>query len=165
MESINMSLTVHKVNDPNQNLLVDQQWDISDPILFCTNQDLFPIFFLNQPEELTLRFHVWDSGLPLCIVPQVYHFPELVVRCAEHYATNSKFVITEKQSQIFIIVSPEEITKMLGLHMTDFPTQSTMTLTKEVLVKKFTSLSPQDQMSFVQGIQRPNISFPVSIFK
>lgn len=74
-----MSLTMHKVNDPDQNLLVNQQWDIFDPILSCTNQDHLSVFFLIQSEELTLRFCVWDSGLPLYIVPQVYHFPELVV--------------------------------------------------------------------------------------
>ena len=64
-----MSLTIHRVNDPNQNLLVDQQWEISDTILSCTNKDLLSVFFLSQHEELTLRFYVWDSSLPLCIVP------------------------------------------------------------------------------------------------
>ena len=58
MESINMSLIVHKVNDLDQNLLVYQQWEIFDPILSSTNQDLPSVFFLNEPKELTLRFHV-----------------------------------------------------------------------------------------------------------
>ena len=74
-----MSLTIHKVNGPDQNLLVDQQWDIYDPIFSCTNQDLLLVFFLSQPEELTLKFLVWDFGLPLCLVPQVYHFFELAI--------------------------------------------------------------------------------------
>ena len=76
-----MSLIVHRVNDHNQIMLVDQQLVISNPILSCTNQEQLPVFFLSQHEELTLIFCVWDSVLPLCIVPQVYHFPEFVVWC------------------------------------------------------------------------------------
>ena len=110
-----MSLTIHRVNDPKQNLLVDQQWEIYDPIISCSNQELLPVHFLIHPEELTLRFQVWDSDLPLCIVPQVYHFLELVVWCAEHYAMESRSVVLEKLSQLFIIVSYDEIVKMLGL--------------------------------------------------
>lgn len=37
MESIDMALNVSCVNDPEQNLLIDQQWEVSDPILSCTN--------------------------------------------------------------------------------------------------------------------------------
>ena len=121
MESINMSLTIHRVNDPDQNLLVDQHWEIVDPILFYTNQDKFPIFFLSQLDELDLRFWILDFGLPLCIVPPAYHFLELVVWCAEHYSNESRSIVTEKSSQIFITVSAEEVTKMLGLHSTNFP--------------------------------------------
>ena len=79
MKSINMSLAIHRANDPDQNLLVDQHWEIVDTILSCTNQDKLSILFLSQPNELDLRFRILDFGLPLCIVPQVYHCPESVV--------------------------------------------------------------------------------------
>ena len=105
--------------------------------------------FLSQPDELALKFRVWDSGLPLCIVPQVYHFPKLVVWCVEHYSSKSRSVITEKLSQIFITISPKEATKMMGLHSTTFLTHNTITLLEEVLVQKFTSLPQQDWLSFV----------------
>ena len=143
MESINMSLPVYRVNDPDQNLLVDQHWEISDPILSCTNQDKLLVLFLIQPDELALILWVWDSGLSLFIIPQVYHFPELVVWFAENYSNESRSIVTEKSSQTFIIVSPEEVNKMTGLHSTNFPTQNTVTLSEEILVQKFTSLSPQ----------------------
>lgn len=52
MESINMALTMHHVNDPEQNLLVDQHWEVSDPILSCTNLQDLPVHFLRNPEEL-----------------------------------------------------------------------------------------------------------------
>ena len=51
-----MMLTIHRVNDPEKNMLVDQQWEISDPILSCPSQELLPFHFLNNPEELTMRF-------------------------------------------------------------------------------------------------------------
>lgn len=70
MEFINMALIVHRINDPEQNLLIDQQiWEVSDPILSCTNlQDLL-IHFFSDPKELMVRFYVWESGLPLWIIP------------------------------------------------------------------------------------------------
>ena len=57
---------------------------------------------------------------------------------------------------------------MLGLHSTNFPSQNTITLSEDVLVQKFTSLSPQHQLSFVQGIQRPEyilsaLNFPLKV--
>lgn len=58
MESINMALIVHRVNDPEQNLLIDQQWEVSDPILSCSNQEHLPVYFLSKPEELTIIFWV-----------------------------------------------------------------------------------------------------------
>lgn len=144
-----MSLTIHRVNDMNQNLLVDQHWEITDPILPYTNQDKLPVFFLSQPNELALRFWIWDFILPLCSVPQVYHFPKLVVWCAEHYSIESKSIVTKKSSQIFIIISQEEVTKILHLHSTNFPSHNTITLSEDGILQKFTSLSPQHQLSFV----------------
>lgn len=161
-----MSLIVHRVNVLDQNLLVDQHQEITDPILSCTNQDKFPVLFLSQSDELGLRFQILDFGLPLCIIPQVYYFPELVFWCEEHYSIKSRFVVTVKSSKIFITISPYEVTKMLGLHSTNFPPHHTITLSEDVLVQKFTSLSPQIQLSFVQGIQRheyisSSLNFPL----
>ena len=98
-----MCLIIHRVNDPDQNLLVDQHWEITDPILSCTNQDKFPILSLSQPDELDLRLQIWDFGLPLCIVPQVYHFPELVVWCAKHYSNESRSVVTKNHPKFSLL--------------------------------------------------------------
>ena len=158
-----MSLAIHRANDPDQNLLVDQHWEIVDTILSCTNQDKLSILFLSQPNELDLRFRILDFGLPLCIVPQVYHCPESVVWCVEHYSIESRSIVTVKSSQIFITISLDEVTKMIFLHSTNFLSQNTITLSKNMFVLKFTSLSPKLQLSFVQGIQRPEyISFALN---
>ena len=115
-----MALTVHKVNDPEQSLLVDQHWEVFDPILSCSNLQDLPMHFFSNPEELMIHFHVWESGLPLCIVPQVFHFPELVVWCAKHFALDCNSIVLEQLSQIVINVSRESIAKMLGFHISGF---------------------------------------------
>ena len=57
---------------------------------------------------------------------------------------------------------------MLGLHTTSFPEKNVITLSEEILVQKFTSSSPQVQLAFVQGIQRPEyitstLEFPIKL--
>ena len=69
IEAYNRALIVHRVSDPNQNNLLDQRWEIFDPILSCTNQQLLPTFFLNQSDEITSKFKIRESGLSLCVVP------------------------------------------------------------------------------------------------
>ena len=78
-ESINMALTVHRINDPEQNLLTDQHWELIDTILTHSNFQELPMHFFGNLEELMVRFRVWTSNLPLFVVLQVFHFPELVV--------------------------------------------------------------------------------------
>ena len=78
-ESINMALIVHRVSDPKKILLIDQHWEVTDPILSNSNFQDLPTHFFGNPKELIVRFHVWNFGLPLCVVPQVFHFPELVI--------------------------------------------------------------------------------------
>ena len=93
-KSINMALTVHRVNDPEQNLLTDQHWEVIDTILTHSNFQELPMHFFGTPEELMVRFRVWTSSLPLYVVWQVFHFPELVVWCAEHLSPESKTVVS-----------------------------------------------------------------------
>ena len=136
-----MSLTIHKFNDPEQNLLVDQHWEVSDPILSCSNLQDLPIPFFSNPEELMICFHIWESSLHLCIVPQVFHFPELVVWCADHFSPYSNSIVSEQLSQIVIKISRESITNMLGLHDSWFLEKNVTTLSEEIPVQKFTSAS------------------------
>lgn len=79
-------------------------------------------------------FRVWEWCLPLCIIPQVFHFPELVVWCAEHFAPDSNSIMSEELAQIIINISREIIIKILGLHTIGFPKQNVLTLSEEILV-------------------------------
>lgn len=106
------------------------------PILFyhVLTSKTFPCIFFSNPNELMICFHVWDSGFPLCIVPQVFHFPELVMWCEEHFSPDSNSVVLEQLSQIVLKISRESIAKMLGLHNSGFLEQNVITLLGEVLV-------------------------------
>lgn len=68
--------------------------EVIDTILSLSYFQELPMHFFGNPEELIVRFHVWNSGLLLYVIPQVFHFPELVVWCAEHYSPKSKFVVS-----------------------------------------------------------------------
>ena len=89
MMSMNLCQTIHRVNDPDQDILIDHQWEISNPILACNSQYTLPLQFFSYPDEIANHFHVWDSSLPLAIVPQVHHYPELVERYVERYSSEN----------------------------------------------------------------------------
>lgn len=113
---------------------------------------------------MATHFRVWDSSLPLCIVPQVHHFVEIIVWCAEHYLVESRSIITHKFNQFFLTISKEDVVKTLGLHATNFPKRNTVTLNEEVLVQKFSARTPQEQLTFIQSIQRPKYVLPTLNF-
>ena len=86
---MNLCQTVHIVNDPDQEILINYQWEISNPILACTSQDTLPLQFFSYSDEIANCFHIWDSALPLAIVPQVHHYPELVEWYADQYSSEN----------------------------------------------------------------------------
>ena len=58
MESHNQILSFHRIFDPDQTILLDQHWEMFDPILSCANQEILPAFFLNQTNEINMKFKV-----------------------------------------------------------------------------------------------------------
>ena len=146
--------------------MIDHQWEISDPILACSSQDALPLQFFSYPDEFANRFHVWDSALPLAIVPQVHHYRELVEWCAERYSLENRSILTYETNQIFLTITKEDIIKTLGLHDTNLIERNFVTLSEEILVQKFSSYTPFEQLDFVQSLQRPDyilstLNFPI----
>ena len=163
---MNLCQTVHRVNDPNQEILIDHQWEISDPILTCSSQDALPLQFFSYLDEFANRFHIWDFGLPLAIVPQVLHYPELVEWCTEQYSPENRSILTYETNQIFLTITKEDIIKTLGLQDTNLIERNSATLSEEILVQKFSSYTPSEQLDFVQSLQRPDyvlstLTFPI----
>ena len=115
MSSMNLCQTVHRVNNPDQEILIDHQWEISDPILACLSQDALPLQFFSYPDEFANCFHIWDFVLPVPIVPQVHHYPELVQWCVECYSHKNQSILIYETNQIFLTITKEDIIKTLGL--------------------------------------------------
>ena len=115
MNSMNLCQIVHRVNDPDQEILIDHQWEISNPILACSSQDALPLQFFSYPDEFANCLHIWDSALPLSIVPQVHHYPELVEWCDNRYSFENRSILTYETNQIFLTITKEDIIKTLGL--------------------------------------------------
>ena len=114
--------------------MIDHQWEISDPILACSSQDALPLQFYSYPDEFANSFHIWDSALPLAIVPQVHHYPELVEWCVEHYSPENRSILTYETIQIFLTITKEDIIKTLGLQDNNLIERNYVTLSKEILV-------------------------------
>ena len=144
MESVNKVISLHKYVDPKQNLLLNLYWEVYDPILTCSNQEKLPTFCSSQSDVYFPKFKVWESGLPHCIIPQVFHFPELIDWCVSHYSIQTISIVTQITSQIFITVTDKEIVKMLGLNSTNLLEKNVVPLSEEILIQKFTSLSSQE---------------------
>jgi len=48
MESINQSFFLHKPEDPEQTLMLDNHYEVFDPILSCSNKEKLPSFCSSQ---------------------------------------------------------------------------------------------------------------------
>ena len=141
MESVNRVINLHKSIDPKKKVLLDHHWKVHDPILTCSNQEKLPTFCSTQSNVYFQKFNVWESSPPLCIIPHAFHFPELIDWCVSHYLVQTKYIVTQITSQFFIIVTIEEIVKMLGLNSTNLSKKNVVPLSREILIQKFTSLS------------------------
>ena len=106
MESINRVVTLHKDRDLEQNILLDHHWEIYDPILSCSNQEQLPTFCSTQSDVHFQKSKVWESGLPLCIIPQVFHFPELIDWCVAHYSAQTRSIVTQffRKSSLLLLL-------------------------------------------------------------
>ena len=155
MDLVNRVITFHKYVHPEKNLLLDHHWEVYDPILTCPNQEKLLTFYSTQSDVYFQKFKVWESCLPLCIIPQVFHFLDLIDSCVSHYSFQTKSIITQITSQIFITVTVEEIIKMLGLNSTNFSEKNVISLSEEIMIQKFTSLSSQEQLAFFHIIHKP----------
>ena len=149
---MNLCQIIHRVNDLDQEILINHQWEISDPILACSSQDALPLQFFNYPDEFANCFHIWDSALPLAIVPQMHHYPELVEWCVERYSPENRSILTYETNQIFLTITKEDIIKTLGLQDTNLIERNYATLSEEILVQKFSSYTPSEQLDFVQSL-------------
>ena len=120
----------------------------------CSNQEQLPTFCSTQSDVYFQKFKVWELGLPLCIIPQVVNFPKLVNWCFANYSVQTKSIVTQTSSETFLTITTNEIINMLRLNSNKSSKKSVIPLSKETLIQNFTSLSSQEQFSFVHTIQK-----------
>ena len=161
---MNLCQIARRINDLEKEILIDQQWEISDTILACSSQDTLPLQFFSYPDEVANRFHIWVSALPLCIVPQVHHYPELVKWWVERYSSETRSILTYENNQIFLTITKEDIIRTLGLQDTNLIERNYVTLSEAILVQNFSSYTPSEQLDFVQSLQRPDYVLPTLTF-
>ena len=89
MESVNKSISLHKSEDPEQTFLLDNHYEVFNPILSCSNQEKLPLFYSSQTNKHFQKFKIWDSTLSLCVVSQNFNFPEMIDWCDSHYSTQN----------------------------------------------------------------------------
>ena len=164
MESVNKSISLHKSIDPEQNILLDSHYEVFDPILSCSNQEKLPLFRSSQTNGHFQKFQIWDSTLSLCVVPQTFNFPEIIDWCTSHYSIQNQSIISQVNSKILLTINTKEIQRMLGLDSTNFVENNTIPLVEENLIQKFVNLTPEEQISFVHSLQKPEHLFQMLNF-
>ena len=154
MEFVNKSISLHKSTDLEQNLLLDNHYEVFDPILSCSNQEKLPLFCSSQTNEHFQKFKIWDMTLSLYVVPQTFNFPEIIDWYGSHYSIQNQSIISQVNSKILLTINTEEIQRMLDLDLTNFTENNTVPLVEETLIHKLTNLMPQEQISFVHSLQK-----------
>ena len=95
---------------------------------------------------------------PLCS-PTTFYFPELIDWCNSHYSLQNQSIISQVNSKILLTINTEEIQRVLGLDSTNFVENNTVPLVEETLIHKLANLTPQEQISFVHSLQKPEHLF------
>jgi hypothetical protein len=97
--------------NPVEEDLVDKDKDVFDHVLSFDPSVLYQQE--NQGfQDLVDHYYAWESDLAKFIVPQVYHFPEFVVWCAENYVPSKRAIISTVGS-VLIELNAQTINEMM----------------------------------------------------
>jgi len=134
-----VALNVAPLNAPHRDLdylpLADRDFQIKDLVLsdnplqtFCCCRDNF----INGSDIIGL----WESNLPMYLLPSVHIFPELIHYCHANYDPNQRAVLSLSQNILFPI-TPQSINEMLQFQ----PGQALTPLSMGELLEKSANLS------------------------
>jgi hypothetical protein len=91
--------------------LADKDYLISETrceFYFIELQSWFKDTFIDQSDEIGL----WESNIPLCIFPQVHHFPEFTLKCQAHYLPDQRTIVSSF-GEILFGITPEAIDQIM----------------------------------------------------
>ena len=92
----------------------DSHMQLVDPTLKVIDmQEAQRTVIRNKLERNADHLKIFQSGLVHAVVPQVLHFPEMVIWCAENYEPERRAVLSEDKTREIISISAESISSML----------------------------------------------------
>jgi len=148
-----VALNVVPINAPHKDLdylpLADMDFQIKDlrlsenPLrIFCHCSDNY----LNGSDI----FGLWESNLPMYLLPSVHIFPELIHYCYAKYDPNQRAVLSPSQNVLFPITA-QSINEMLQFQ----PGQALTPLSMAELLEKSTKLSHEELNRLCQTFMLP----------
>ena len=148
-----VALNVVPINAPHKDLdylpLADMDFQIKDlrlsenPLrIFCRCRDNY----LNGSDI----FGLWESNLPMYLLPSVHIFPELIHYCSAKYDPNQRAVLSPSQNVLFPITA-QSINEMLQFQ----PGQALTPLSMVELLEKSTKLSHEELNRLCQTFMLP----------
>jgi len=87
-----------------EEVLVERDKDVFYSVLSFHSFEIHQLAMQNFRDSVN-HYHVWESDLVKCIVPQVYEFPKFVVWCISNYIPSKRVVISKDGSVLFEINS------------------------------------------------------------
>ena len=110
-----VALNVAPLNAPHQDLdhfpLADMDFQIKDLLL---NENPLRIFWRCRDNYLNGSdiFGLWESNIPMYLLPSVHIFPELIHYCHANYDPNQRAILSPSQSVLFLMTA-QSINQML----------------------------------------------------
>ena len=110
-----VALNVAPLNAPHRDLdylpLVDRYFQIKDLVL---SKNPLQIFFYCRDNYMkgSNIFGLWESNLPMYLLPSVHIFPEIIHYCYANYDPNQRAVLSPSQNVLFPITA-QSINEML----------------------------------------------------
>ena len=148
-----MALNVAPLNAPHRDLdylpLVDRYFQVKDLVL---SENPLRIFFHCKDNYLKGSdiFGLWESNIPMYLLPSVHIFPEIIHYCHENYDPNQRAVFSLSQTILFPITA-QSINEMLQFQ----PGQALTPLSMGELLEKSADLSHEELNHLCQTFMLP----------
>ena len=148
-----VALNFMPVKSPHKDLdylpLADMDFQIKDLLL---SENPLRIFFRCRDNYLNGSniFGLWESNLPMYLLPSVHIFPELIHYCHANYEPDQRAVLSPSQSVLFPITA-QSINEMLQFQFG----QALTPLSMAKLLEKSTNLSHEELNRLCQTFMLP----------
>jgi hypothetical protein len=144
--------------DDKDNLIADTKCEFD----FTDLQSWLKEVFLDQSDDIGL----WESNLPLYLLPQIHHFPKFSLKCQAHYIPEQRAIMSSSREIIFLITL-ETIDQMLQITRAESPSPFNLEIITELYQKlSFPQRAHIFELFLPQSSHLPttNPPYPSSLF-